>query len=272
MMKFKIKLLVLSYLAFLVFSLLSGLFEGIIGEVLFALGFVAPLILVLMYLYKTEDDFSLKEYLGFSRDGGALLIALGAPTVAAVAGLSYITSSLIYAVSGVTENINVGDSYAYALISFALIPAVLEEGLFRYLPMKMLCKASPRVCVLLSAVMFAAAHRSFFQLGYAFLAGVIFMIIDIGSGSVLPSLILHFLNNVISLTVIFYGSNSAVITLLNVIICLLLVLSFAVFAVKRKFVIGKIKSAFKGGEKMGVDITPLLFIIPALTFALGEFM
>lgn len=269
-MKYNIKLLTLAYLGFLVFNLVSGFFDGAVAELIFALAFAVPVCAVVVALSKRSENFSLYEYLGMGSDSATLLLALGAPTVAAVAGLSYLTATLIYVTTGQTNVINVGDSYFEALVSYAVLPAVLEEALFRYLPMKTLLKYSPRVCVLLSAVMFAAAHRSLFQLGYAFVAGAVFMIIDIGSGSVLPSLALHFINNLISLTVIFYGGNIAVITALNVIICLLLVLSLAVFVWKRKTVVGKIKESFAGGEPMGFDPTPLFFIIPTVVLAISE--
>ena len=125
---------------------------------------------------------------------------------------------------------------------------------------------------LLSAVMFAFAHRSLFIIPYAFLAGVLFMIIDVASGSIIPSLILHFLNNFLSLAISYFGEIFAAKIGLIVSFGLLLCASLAIFIVFRKKIINKIREAFSFGEVLGADPTPLLFIIPCAAVAVLEFI
>lgn len=267
-MRRKVKILTFAYLLFLVFSLLSGRVNGFISDLLFAFAFIVPTFLCIGLTRGVGDDIT--EYLRLDRGGTRLLLALGVPTVVCVMGVSYLTSLLIGAASGVTNEINVGDSFFLAVISLALLPAILEEMLFRFLPMKLLMPHSKRVCVLFSAFMFSAAHMSLFQIGYAMLAGIIFMLIDIASKSILPSVILHFANNVLSLVTIFYSKNTIAIICINVTICLLFVLSLAFFAIKRNKIIPALCTAFARGERMGCDPTPLLFIIPATAVALSD--
>jgi membrane protease YdiL (CAAX protease family) len=87
------------------------------------------------------------------------------------------------------------------VLTHALLPAVLEEGLFRFVPLKVLSPISRKIAVLLSAALFAIVHGSVYKIPYAFAAGVIFAMLDIYFASLLPSLLIHFLNNLLSLTV-----------------------------------------------------------------------
>ena len=93
------------------------------------------------------------------------------------------------------------------LIIHALLPSFLEEMLFRYLPMKLIAPYSRRLCILLSSAYFALIHFNLFQIPYALLAGLVFITVDLWADSVLPSFILHLLNNVISVLWIKYSAS-----------------------------------------------------------------
>ena len=98
------------------------------------------------------------------------------------------------------------------------------------------------------------------------------MLIDIGSGSVIPSVVLHFLNNFLSLTFSYWGDIPTVKICLIVILSLLLCGSLAIFIAFRKRIISKITEAFSAGEPYCSDPMPLLFIIPCAAFAVLEFI
>ena len=269
-MKKAVKHLTLAYLIFLALMVLSSGLSGFWGEVAYTLSFLIPIIVI--FLLNKEILEQPCEYLLPKRDSLIMLGALGAPTVIGVMAVSFATNALIVALSGQTNEIPTDIPFAAALISSALLPAISEELLFRYLPMKLLLPRSGRVCILLSAVMFAFAHRSAFSIPYAILGGILFMLIDIGSGSVIPSVVLHFLNNFLSLTFSYWGDIPTVKICLIVILSLLLCGSLAIFVAFRKRIIPKITEAFSAGEPYGSDSIPLLFIIPCAAFAVLEFI
>ena len=259
-MKEKTKLLTFAYLLFLLLFALSGYLEGILSEAAYYGAFIIPTVLALYIGRETEGERGL--CLTLDKDGAKLLFVAAAPTVGAVWALSYLTALLIYVTTGVTDTVDVGDSLPLAIITTALIPSVTEELLFRYLPMRLIAPYSRSRAVWLSAVFFAVAHMSPFSLVYAFAAGVIFMTVDLAAGSILPSVILHFVNNLINLIMIFHPEPQVKIGVI-VSLCLLFALSIPLFLKNRRMIVEKIKSAFTSEETSPVDYVPLLFIIPA---------
>ena len=70
--------------------------------------------------------------------------------------------------------------------------------LFRYIPLRLLLPYSRRSALLVSAIMFSLIHLNLFQIPYALFAGVALAFIVVLSGSILPAILLHALNNAIS--------------------------------------------------------------------------
>ena len=96
-----------------------------------------------------------------------------------------------------------GDSYLLALLTHALAPAILEEALFRYVPMRLLAPYSQRGAIFISAFFFALVHHELFTIPYAFVGGLIFMAIDLATESVIPSIVILFINNALSVSMSF---------------------------------------------------------------------
>ncbi|GEM_PF-3995595 len=84
------------------------------------------------------------------------------------------------------------------IVYYALLPAVGEELLFRYIPLRYLSKYGKKLTLFLSAAVFAISHADFFTIPYAFVMGVVFMAVDMTENSVFPSLVFHFGINLIS--------------------------------------------------------------------------
>ena len=83
--------------------------------------------------------------------------------------------------------------------------------------MKLLLPYSKRHTVIYSSLFFALIHCSFSQMPYAFIAGVIFMLVDVAFDSVWPSIILHFVNNSLSIVWMKYCSGTvATLVMLSV--------------------------------------------------------
>ncbi len=81
------------------------------------------------------------------------------------------------------------------LILIALIPAVVEEFIFRGLIFNGYKKRNPLMAILLSAFLFGLIHMNVNQFSYAFIIGIIFALLTYATGSIIPSTIAHFVIN-----------------------------------------------------------------------------
>ncbi|MDE7083225.1 MAG: CPBP family intramembrane metalloprotease [Clostridia bacterium] len=85
-----------------------------------------------------------------------------------------------------------------ALIVIAVMPAIFEEGLFRGVILNSCEDGVGTVrTVFIVGFAFSLFHASAEQTVYQFLAGCVFAFIAIRAGSILPSVVMHFINNAI---------------------------------------------------------------------------
>ena len=128
---------------------------------------------------------------------------------------------------------------------------------------------SPRITVILSSLFFALVHGDLFKLPYAFAAGAVFMIIDMATNSIVPSLLVHFLNNLLAVTFYFYSESVTVLTVCAVILAAFSLVSLAFVLIKRKHYVPMALSAFEKGNIKSDDIFGAwLFIIPTVTISI----
>ena len=83
-------------------------------------------------------------------------------------------------------------------LTVAVLPAFAEEFAFRGVIMGTIRPYSEGLAILVSSATFALMHGNFVQLPFTFCCGIVFAYIDIKTGSLLPSIIIHFLNNGLS--------------------------------------------------------------------------
>ena len=81
------------------------------------------------------------------------------------------------------------------LILLALIPAAVEEFIFRGLIFNGYKKRNPLKAALMSALLFGLIHMNINQFTYAFVIGIIFALLTYVTGSIIPSTIAHFVIN-----------------------------------------------------------------------------
>ncbi len=114
--------------------------------------------------------------------------------------LGYNPSFLVY------ETDTIGRLFVSILIS-AVLPAIFEELLFRGIILNGLTKKfDPKTSIILSALLFMLMHGSLEQTFYQFALGLVFGCIAYYSGSVIYSIITHFFNNAIVLTLNYFVS------------------------------------------------------------------
>lgn len=93
-----------------------------------------------------------------------------------------------------TEAMTIPDIAIY-FISVALVPALVEEFAFRGIIMGSLRKYGDAVALFVSSAIFGAFHGNFIQIPFAFILGLAMGFIALYSNSLLPGIIVHFLNN-----------------------------------------------------------------------------
>ena len=95
------------------------------------------------------------------------------------------------------------------LLIIALLPAVVEEFIFRGLIFNGYKRRNPFMAILLSAALFGLIHMNINQFSYAFVIGVIFGFMVYATGSLLPSILSHFIINGTSVVISHLSVDSA---------------------------------------------------------------
>ncbi|MCH5142413.1 MAG: CPBP family intramembrane metalloprotease [Clostridiales bacterium] len=113
-----------------------------------------------------------------------------------------------------------------ALIVIGVLPAVFEESLFRGVILRS-CEmgCGTLFTVLLVGMSFSLYHTSPEQTVYQFFAGCVFAFIAVRSGSILPSVVMHFINNAL---IVIFGACGLLDAAGNLIIPFALDLSLAI--------------------------------------------
>ncbi len=119
------------------------------------------------------------------------------------------------------------------LFVVAVLPAVFEEVLFRGIILKGL-KGSVWASALICGAMFSLFHQNPAQTLYQFFCGVVFALIAIRAGSILPTAVAHFLNNaLIILSVRFAWNVYTLPVMIDSAVCLVLSLSWLVVSLTK---------------------------------------
>jgi len=103
--------------------------------------------------------------------------------------------------------------YFLAIVVLCILPAVIEELLFRGLILKGLMPMGKVVAIIASAVLFSLFHGTPDQTIHQLILGLVCAIVVIKTGNLVYGMVLHFLNNFIVLTAYtFFGSALQSIT------------------------------------------------------------
>lgn len=157
----------------------------------------------------TKKRYGYSDRLAFSmpKDKGraALLIIMGLG--ACIAG-SYATQYFSYFIeysTGVTFSYTFFERPAGVLgmaiyfVRVAVIPPITEEFAMRKVVMDPLRRYGGAFAMVVSAIMFGLLHGNMVQLPFAIIAGCAIAYADLQTGSLLPGMAIHFLNNFFSI-------------------------------------------------------------------------
>ena len=176
------------------------------GEcVTYFLTFVLPVVLFnKMNKYSQKEIYEPKESDKKTPLYATFLFGMG---LAGILCASYVNYFLVNMFSNYSEfsskmlwNVELNEPYqiVFYIVSYAIIPALVEEILFRGTVCRSLRIYGKGTAVVISAVLFALMHTNVEQLLYTFVAGLFFGWIYVETKSVKLPILLHFLNNFIS--------------------------------------------------------------------------
>lgn len=123
--------------------------------------------------------------------------------VQTILGISFSTGADDLAVGSVSE-------FLFMTLSVAVIPAILEEVTIRGVLLQPLRRFGDVFAILVSALVFSLLHGNMVQVPYTIVAGIYFGYVAVATGSLWPSIILHFLNNFYSVVITTVASNLSV--------------------------------------------------------------
>lgn len=260
----------LSYLTFinLLFLLLLGLSSfasGIFGKIIYYIAFLLPVLIALLLKDRLDTPSEFLP-LRLSKSAAVSLIPLVAPTLALVFFVSWLTSILLSFI-GEGSVTDVSGNIVVVILTHAVLTSLFEELLFRYVPLAYLSPISKRGAIWISALFFAFAHCDLYQIPYAFIAGVIFAAVDLIFDSIWPSVLIHFLNNLVSILWLRNAESPAFVTVYITVLVFAAMISLLAVLCKKNVYKEKVQRAFADKNKYTLSYEPILFFVTALVIA-----
>jgi len=133
-------------------------------------------------------------------------------------------------------------NYLISLISLAVIPAVCEELLFRGIIVNALKHKGHVFAIVLSSVMFSIFHFSPSQLIYPICFGLILSIVYLRTNNIIFPILLHFINNALSLSIQYFSNTSGGAFVHSTSILIYAIITFAIWIVIMYYLFKDFKS------------------------------
>ena len=168
------------------------------------------------------------------------------------------------------------------IVAVAITPALAEELAFRGVFMNILRPWGDAAAIVVSAVMFGAMHGNTTQIIFAFTLGLIFAYVDCKTNSIVPSVVLHFVNNFYAVSTDIISQNgifdSDTVTSLNIgmiIMFLILGVLSYVYLAKRDKEVFKVADTAPGSAKSELTLKERFvacFTTPGIIISLSFFI
>ncbi len=210
----------------------SSFFPSTALSVVFRLASVAAVLLLARYVPFLHAATVDRE-IGFSVKPCLTTLWLLIPFVGLVFASSLLSAKLA-AWCGVSTAYPFGEQIWLTILVSALIPAVTEELFCRYIFLPRLSVFSRSGAIFASALFFSFLHGNLYQIPYALVAGLALGALAVGCGSVLPCILFHFVNNLTSILLHYYGDTPLPHVLLSVLIVGMIAAVIYAFIVKRR--------------------------------------
>ena len=167
-------------------------------------------------------------------------------------------------------------SVTLSVLLICLVPAVLEEFLFRGLITQGLKKFGKVTALIVSALLFTFYHMNAAQTPYQLLLGLVFSFVALETGSVIPTTILHFVNNLVVLILCYAVPDFAGFNIVSDTLVVVLGLVVLIASLWYVFKLSKIPSCVipRSDELENNDnrlIDDFLYLAPGLIVALAVY-
>ena len=201
--------------------------------------------------------------------------------LANVVTMMFVNMLKLIHIKSAMPNFNCGDtalSIFLSIISIAVVPAIAEEFVFRGAILNILKPYGAKFAILASSLLFGLLHGNIEQFVFAFLTGLYFAYVAYKTESIVPSVIMHFLNNFSSLICSLFKSNKEISSILEIFFLTIGIIGFMVlFVVNIQKIFNfkfKIFKVFKRNKKQ-IDIKfndklNALFFNPGMTLFMIE--
>lgn len=171
---------------------------------------------------------------------------------------------------------NSGTAMVLYFVSAVIVAPLVEEFAMRGVVMQPLRKYGEKFAIVMTAIVFALMHQNMVQGIFAFVAGVVFGYICILTGSVWCSVVIHCLNNLMSVLSMYASRASATgsdVVFYNFLVIMIYVLGFVGFVLimknskrpkLRKCVINGLKTKDKAGAFLLAPTMLIAIILMAI--------
>ncbi|WP_022762911.1 CPBP family intramembrane glutamic endopeptidase [Butyrivibrio sp. AD3002] len=190
------------------FIAMKGVKVGIWGSVLCEAALLIP---VLVYVFKSGQSFT--EAMGLHKikiSTVLLTIVLNIVITPIWVFANFFSQLFVPNTVAQSANSMLSGSAGFAILVVSLLPPFIEEFAFRGLLFGTYKRVSTIVkAALISALFFGLIHLNFNQFCYAFVLGVIFAFVNVASGSIITSMIMHFLINSFNMLLVYAAMLAA---------------------------------------------------------------
>ncbi len=211
-----------------------------------------PFLVAVLCLSKEKRERALN--FGKPVSKSLMLTGAGAGFMFCIAG-AYITSALATMLESVGITLTSSDTASpvtlqgqfLLFISVAVTPALIEEFSLRGVVLQPIRRYGDMFAAVMSSLVFAAMHGTAIQLPFAFIAGMAIAYFTIATNSMWTGVIIHFLNNALSVAVsiISVKNENIVNTTYGIIVSIVFVVGIACFVY---FILNKYKVSLKDPE------------------------
>ncbi len=184
----------------------SFLWGTMLSEWLFIL---LPVLVFARYLKVSfRETFSLRRFHGVHLLAAFLLFA---GSFFLVLELIFLQRNFLPVSEGFVDKMLSGvrkGGFLPAFLALAVTPAICEEMMFRGFLLAGMNRLSPLARILVNGILFSVYHVLFFRMLPTAFLGVVIAFIVVYSGSIVPGILFHFVNNSVGLLLIRYASES----------------------------------------------------------------
>ena len=183
------------YIAFLILDVTGFQIRTGVGQILFSqIVFALPAIIYL--IVSGTNPFKALRVNPIKISNVFLLILFAyliTPLISLINAISLVFSQneIASTITNITDN----SPLILGILTVGLLPAILEESVYRGVLYNEYRKANPKIAIFLSALLFGLLHQNLNQFSYAFALGLIFALVIEATDSILSTMILHFVIN-----------------------------------------------------------------------------